>query len=321
MTDRYRVTRSMRGGYSVRETDLVEDVAVGAAGVAESIIGASINGIGALASQSKDRKMAKSVDVMTDVMIEDAQREYFDHLLKIATAFSRNYRQEPCGPACLSVALAGKGQYNDALAAVDKAVQLGLDSLEGTIFRINIYKRKGDTAKLLQEYTILTQDSERCQDGYFGRAQMLMEIGDFDQALADAHQVISLSPDVFGYCLRGDIYRAQGQQGKAVEDYTRAIRLDQNEAFLFERRAKVYELLGKTDEARADREAAQRVGAIDQELREAQELLHYLRENGVHLKIARNGRDLEMSGPRLKSETFAKIKRLKPKLLQILARE
>ncbi len=256
-------------------------------------------------------------------MTEAAQREDFDHLLKIATTFSQKYRQEPYGPTCLSVALAGKGQYNDALAAVDKAVQLGLDPLEGTIFRINIYKRKGDTAKLLKEYTILTQDSERRQDGYFGRAQMLMEIGDLDQALVDAHQVISLSPDVFGYCLRGDIYRAQGQQEKAIEDYTRAIRLDQNEAFLFERRAKVYELLGKTDEARVDREAAQRLGTIDQELSEAQELLHYLRENGASLKIACNGRDLEISGTRLwklKPETLDKIKQLKPKLLQILAR-
>ncbi len=305
----------MGGGYTLRETDLVEDVAVGAAGVAGSIIGASINGIGALARHSKDRKMVEALDAMMEV----AQREDIDHLLKIATTFSQKYKQEPYGPAFLSIALAGKGQYNDALAAVDKAGQLGLDSLESTIFRINIYKRKGDTAKLLQEYTILTQDSERRQDGYFGRAQMLMEIGDFDQALADAHQVISLSPDVFGYCLRGDIYRAQGQQEKAVEDYTRAIRLDQNEAFLFERRAKVYELLGKTDEARADRETAQRLGAIDQELSEARGLLDYLRKGGARFKISRNGHELEISGTRLKPETLDKIERLKPKLLQILA--
>jgi hypothetical protein len=49
MSDRYRVDRSVGGGYTVRKTDLVEDVAIGAAGVAGTLIGASINGIGALA--------------------------------------------------------------------------------------------------------------------------------------------------------------------------------------------------------------------------------------------------------------------------------
>ena len=60
-----------------------------------------------------------------------------------------------------------------------------------------------DLANLLKECTALVQIPARQRDGYYGRAQVLMEIGDLDQALADAQLVISLLPDAVGYCCAG----------------------------------------------------------------------------------------------------------------------
>jgi tetratricopeptide (TPR) repeat protein len=315
MSDRYRVDRSVGGGYTVRKTDLVEDVAMGAAGVAGTLIGASINGIGSLARQSRDRRLAEAVDQM----ISMAQREDFDSLLKSATAFSQKYRQEPVGQALLCVALTGKGQYNDALAAMDRALQLGLPPSEAIDLRLDIYFQSGDTARLLKEFSNLTQNSQRSQEGYLGRAKILTDLGDFDQALADVSQAIALSPDAFGYCMRGDIYRGQGQLEKAIDDYTRAIRLEQNEPRLLDRRAEVYEQLGKTAEAQADREAIQRIADIQTKvpLSEAIDLLVYLREAGIRLKPTPSG-DLEVVGGRIKKETSARIDSLKAELLDIL---
>ena len=315
MSDRYRVDRSIGGGYTVRKTDLVEDVAIGAAGVAGTLIGASISGIGALARQSRDRRMSEAIEQMLNA----AQQEDFDNLLKMATGFSQKYRQEPAGPALLSIALAGKGQYNDAIAAVDRAVQLGLPPLEATDFRIDIYMQSGDTAKLLKEFSTLTQNSQRSYDGYLGRAKVLLDLGDFDQALADVSQAIAVSPDALSYCIRGDIYRAQGQLEKAVDDYTRAIRLQQDEPRLLERRADVCEQLGKTDEARADREVIQRIEAKRTRIpsSEAIDLIIYLREGGIRLKPTSSG-ELEVVGGRVKKETMAKIELLKEELLDIL---
>jgi len=164
-----------------------------------------------------------------DQMVNAAQSQDFDNLIKIATAFMQKYRQEAAGPALMSVALAGKKQYNEALASVDKAVQLGLPPSDATDFRIDIYMQSGDTAKLLKEFSSLTQNSQRSYEAYLGRANVLLDLGDYDQALADASQAIALSPDPMSYCIRGHIYRAQGQLEKAVEDYSRAIRLEPDE--------------------------------------------------------------------------------------------
>src|SRR5215210_1402338 len=98
-------------------------------------IGASVNGISSLVRNSRDRRMSQAVDQM----ISTAQTEDFDSLMRMATAFSRKYQKEPVGPALLSFALAGKGQYNEAHAAVERAAQLGLDPQEAVDFRINIY--------------------------------------------------------------------------------------------------------------------------------------------------------------------------------------
>jgi tetratricopeptide (TPR) repeat protein len=254
-----------------------------------------------------------------DHMISLAQREEFDSLLKIATEFTQIYREEPAGPVLLCIALTGKGQYNDALAAVERAVQLGLPPSEAIDFRIDIYIKSDNTAKLLKEFSNLTQNSQRSYDGYLGRAKVLTELGDFDQALADVSHAISLSPDALGYCTRGDIYRAQGQLEKAIEDYTRAIRLEKNEPRLLERRAEVNEQLGKTNEARADREAIHEIDLRHKANleREAIDLIVYLRENRILLKPTPSS-ELEVIGGRLLQETSDKVNRLKKELLDLL---
>ena len=68
MSDRYRVDRTIGGGYSVRQSDFIEDAAVGASRVAGNLIGAgldaSIGGISTLIRNSRDRKLSKAVDDM-----------------------------------------------------------------------------------------------------------------------------------------------------------------------------------------------------------------------------------------------------------------
>jgi hypothetical protein len=84
----------------------------------------------------------------------------------------------------------------------------------------------------------------------------------------------------------------------------------------------VYDLLGKTEAARADRATSERASALDQELAEAKEFLNSLRVNDVTLNVSANGRDLEYAGKSpMQRETLDTMRRLKPQLLQILARD
>jgi hypothetical protein len=146
----------------------------------------------------------------------------------------------------------------------------------------------------------------------------LMQVGDLDQALHDANQAISLAPGPRGYSLRGDVYQAKSELEKAIEDYTRADRLQPNSTELLEKRAAVYDRLGKAEEAKADRAALEKAQAATPELDEARELLAYLRQNGITIRVASNRRELEYHARRLKPDTVATIRRLKPQLLQLL---
>lgn len=323
MSDRYRVDRTIGGGYSVRQTDLVEDAAIGAAKITGAIIGAGIGGIGSLVKNNRDRKLNKAVDDMFDA----AEREDFDSLLRMATEFSQKNRSESVGPALLSIALAGKDQFGEAHAAVERALQLGFDASEAIDLRINIYRRKGDMAGLLKESSTLAQSRDRQWEGCILRAQSLMQIGDFDLALADANRAISLSPDEFGYYVRGDIHREQGRVAEAVEDYSRAIRLNPKDPDYFERRASAYDRLEKPDEASADRAAAQRMASHAQasaRTMDAVNFIVFLRESGIRLQPTPSGGltssgGLDVVGGRgISQEAKAKLNDLTAELLDLL---
>jgi tetratricopeptide (TPR) repeat protein len=317
MSDRYRVDRTFGGGYSVRKTDFVEDAAMGAAGVAGGLIGMAIGGMANAARTSRDRRLQEASAAMQAA----AEASDFDRLLALATDFVRRYPQQAHGYAWLAHALAEKGRYDEAIAAVNKAASLGLESIFASFLLATAYSKKGDVAKAIDQFTALTQssDSEARHAGYVGRSRMLLEIGDLDQALQDANTAVGLAPGPRGYTLRGDIYKARSELAKAIDDYTRADRLQPSSPEVLEKRAAAYDLIGWNEEARADRAALEHAVAATRDLTEARKLLAYLRQNGLTLTIARNGQDLEHKGRRLKPETEAAMKRLTPQLLQLLA--
>src|SRR5690349_21219419 len=109
MSDRYRVDRTFGGGYSVRRTDFVEDMAVGAAGVAGSLIGMAIGGVANAARNSRDRKMQEA----SAAMQKAAEASEFDRLLALATEFVRRYPQQAEGHAWMAIASTEKDRYDE----------------------------------------------------------------------------------------------------------------------------------------------------------------------------------------------------------------
>lgn len=320
MTERYRVDRSIGGGYTVRQTDFIDDMVFGVAGVAGKLIGASVDGLAALAQNSRDRKMSDAIDEM----ISTADSGNFERLRRFAAAFCEQYPQQPHGHVFANVALTGLGRYDEALTAINKAVQLGLEPLEATRFRIETYQKKGDLGNFLKECSTLIQSSQTRRDGYIGRAFALLQIRDLDLALSDVNRAIELCPDRSGYFLRGHIYRARQQPEQALADYTRADRLYPNWADLLEQRAEVYDLLEKTAQADADRAQVAQLRERNRDpseaeaVKEARHFLNELRSNGVKIKVAPNGSDLEYDAYGLRPKEIVKLQRLKLEIVQIL---
>jgi len=247
--------------------------------------------------------------------------EDYPRLLALANKFAQHFPSDPMGVAWQAMALIGTEKYEDALHAMERASKLGLPEPECHILRAEVCARIGDYTRAAQELAFLVDDPEYSSYARVGRATALLEVGDLAQALHDINLAIRASSDPVAYFTRGDIYRAMGELNECIEDYNRVHEIRPNWIGVLENRAEVYELMGRTDAADADRATIRDATDIDangSRMAEARELLIYLRKNGVQLTVARNGCDLEIRGTELRSETRATLAKLKPQLLALL---
>lgn len=305
MADRYRIDRTFGGGYKVRETDFVEDAFTGVAAVAGTIIAAGFNGLAAAARNAQDRRMERAVQAMEAA----ADADDADQLLSLAADFVQRYPQQAYGHLFLAVALLGKGQYDRAIAATDRAARHGLAESEARMMRAHAYEQKGSLGKAIQEFSALIRDPETRGYGLLNRSLALVDIGDLDQALDDINRGIADAPDEFLYYTRGNIHMAKGELAKAVDDYMRVYRLAPNWTDVMETRAEVTELLPGT-------EAAQRRGGTAWD--EAKAFFADVSVHDVRLTLTPDGRDVLFEGSLRKPVIAAIFQRLKPQLLQLL---
>lgn len=318
MTDRYHVGRSFGGGHTIRQTDLFDDAARGGGVIVGNLLGASISGLVNVVRRERQDTKGRKMQAAADAIVAAGIAGDFERLLSLAREFTRRYPKDPEGHAWLAIALTELAQYDEAIVATDRAVLAGHDESQAHIMRADAYERKGSLNKAIQEFNALTHNPESRAEGLRGRARALMQIGDLDQALEDATQAIAASPDELGYYIRGNVYQAKGELAKSIDDYTRAYRLCPNWVNVLESRAEVYELLGRTEEAQADRDAIQSAESENPARDEARVFLARLIEGGVEVKVAPNARDLEVSGAKLRGENLDTLKRLKPQLLELL---
>jgi tetratricopeptide (TPR) repeat protein len=75
-------------------------------------------------------------------------------------------------------------------------------------------------------------------------------------AIADYTKVIELKPDGESYYVRGNAYLEIGEYAKAIDDFTRSIKLDPAYYWSYKQRAKAYRNLGKFKLAQADERRA-----------------------------------------------------------------
>jgi DNA invertase Pin-like site-specific DNA recombinase len=63
--------------------------------------------------------------------------------------------------------------------------------------------------------------------GYVHRAEVFVDRGEYDRAIADCDKAIRVKPDEFrGYDLRGLLFEKTGERDKAIADYRRALSLE-----------------------------------------------------------------------------------------------
>lgn len=130
--------------------------------------------------------------------------------------------------------------------------------MQAHMLRADIYDDADRPRNAIQEFTILAQSQipELRQVSLLGRARILMQIGDLDQALKDANDAIGVLPDESAYTVRGHIYRRKDDLESCLQDYSRAVQLCPESPDFLENRAQVFEMMGRDSDAQADRTAA-----------------------------------------------------------------
>lgn len=97
---------------------------------------------------------------------------------------------------------------------------------------------------------------------YGARACLYNNLELYPEALVDAETALRLQPQFgYGYYVRGWARVRGNMLDEALEDFTQAIAFGPPKAAYYQERARVYQLLGKAEEARQDRKTAKEMNA------------------------------------------------------------
>jgi tetratricopeptide (TPR) repeat protein len=127
-----------------------------------------------------------------------------------------------------------------------------------TIFHLQFGQKNYDAAiagyNLLIEVLVKQQGTgSQLSATYFLRGRAYQQKGEYDQAIADFDQAITLKPDDAGtYSSRGDAYRKKGEYDRAIADYDQALALEPDYAEAYYGRGLTYSLNGEYDRAIKD---------------------------------------------------------------------
>jgi tetratricopeptide (TPR) repeat protein len=152
--------------------------------------------------------------------------------------------------------------YNDALRAFNRAVELKPDYLEAYFNRANInfelIEHQFSIEESAPQITITQGDSPD------SKKPKQPGIPDFSSVLADYDQVIALDPKMsFAYYNRGNIKNRMRDFEGAIQDYTTAMGLQPNFAEAFYNRALTLIYLKNTKDACLDLSKAGELGVQD----------------------------------------------------------
>jgi tetratricopeptide (TPR) repeat protein len=173
------------------------------------------------------------------------------------------------------------GQPDDAIADFTRGIALmqaagqsGWELAFIYFLRAKTHRDKGDLDQAIADHTESIRVAPNWDKSYNDRGAIYFQKGDFARALEDVSKVIAFRPDserVAGsYAIRAMLLRRMGEPAKGLADADRSIVLDPRSALALYVRARIYEALGRSEEAAAGMRAAL---AIDPKIGDQMEAL------------------------------------------------
>jgi len=145
-------------------------------------------------------------------------------------------------------------QWDKAIAAYNKAIDLDPKSVESYLNRGTAYDSQGEYDKAIADYTTAIEIDPKDAKAYESRSGAYAGKGEYDKAIADCNKAIEIDPKfVKAYNDRGYIYNdITHEYDKALADFDKAIELNPNDALAYTNRGNTYSDKGDYDKAIAD---------------------------------------------------------------------
>ena len=146
-----------------------------------------------------------------------------------------------------------KGDYDDAIADCTKAIDLNSEASEAYRMRGFAYDHKGNHDDAIADCTKAIDLNSEDSDAYFIRGHAYFMKRKYDLAITDCTKAIDLNPeDSEAYCIRGRAYFMKRKYDLAITDCTKAIDLNPEDSRAYHIRGCAYAIKRKYDRAITD---------------------------------------------------------------------
>src|SRR5437868_332596 len=209
--------------------------------------------------------LAQAPAASTDIW-KECQGQQSDQALKACTAIIEA-KSEPAAKLAQAynmraIAHQRMGRPDEAIADFGQAIQLMKDAGKSRFelafiyfMRANTYRGKGDLEQAIADHTESIRVAPGWDKSYNDRGAIYFQKGDFPRALDDISKVISFRPDnprvADSYAIRAMLHQRMGQPDKGLPDADRAIELNPRSAMALYVRARIYDALGRGEDAAA----------------------------------------------------------------------
>ena len=137
-------------------------------------------------------------------------------------------------------------EYEKALEAYAKALELDPEYVYAYNGRGNAYKALGEYEKAVSDYDRALELDPEHVNAYNGRGNAYQALGEYEKAVSDYDRALELDPE----------YEALGEDEKAMSDYDRALELDPEYVYAYNGRGNTYKALGEYEKAVSDYDKA-----------------------------------------------------------------
>ncbi len=151
------------------------------------------------------------------------------------------------------IQLFNQGDYESAVTAISKAMELEPDTPILYNDRGFVYASAGDYEQAIADYTRAIELDPDYVRAYNNRAQVYGELGDYERSIADYTRSIELDPNYpLVFHRRGLLFDRLEEYEQAIADYTRAIELEPDNARVYNSRGIAYKELEDYEQAIAN---------------------------------------------------------------------